>query len=178
MEMPREFTEALGYVSMSIAHAIHFATAAHKGQERKYSDEPYIVHPISVAKKVTNFSLSKNDMQLAIIVALLHDVVEDTDKTHEDILNNFGYSVSTGVWFLTDIYGPHPELNRELRKQGEASRLVHAPDFVKLVKWCDIVDNSISIEKSDPEFYEVFNREKEHLIQTANLRMIAQKYTK
>ena len=69
-----------------ITKAFNFANQAHRGIKRR-SSEPYIMHPIAVAKIVCNeIGLGST----SICAALLHDVVEDTDYTVEDIENIFG----------------------------------------------------------------------------------------
>lgn len=84
-----------------ITKAFHFANQAHKGIKRR-SGEPYIMHPIAVAKIVCNeIGLGST----SICAALLHDVVEDTDYTVEDIENIFGPKVSQIVDGLTKISG-------------------------------------------------------------------------
>lgn len=82
-----------------INKAFEFAYEAHKGIRRK-SNEPYIIHPIAVAK------IAAEEIGLgptAVISALLHDVVEDTDYTNEDIENIFGKKIATIVDGLTKL---------------------------------------------------------------------------
>ena len=84
-----------------ITKAFHFANHAHKGVERA-SGEPYILHPLAVARIVSE------EMGLgstSICSALLHDVVEDTDYTTEDIRNTFGDKIAQIVDGLTKIAG-------------------------------------------------------------------------
>jgi GTP pyrophosphokinase len=84
-----------------IDKAFHFAWEAHKGVRRK-SGEPYILHPIEVAQ------IAAEEMGLgtkSIVAALLHDVVEDTEYTLEDIENLFGEKVAQIVDGLTKISG-------------------------------------------------------------------------
>ena len=77
-----------------ITKAFNFANQAHKGIKRR-SGEPYIMHPIAVAKIVCNeIGLGST----SICAALLHDVVEDTDYTVEDIENIFGTKISGGIF--------------------------------------------------------------------------------
>jgi GTP pyrophosphokinase len=84
-----------------ITKAFNFANQAHKGIKRR-SGEPYIMHPIAVAKIVCNeIGLGST----SICAALLHDVVEDTDYTVEDIENIFGHKIATIVDGLTKISG-------------------------------------------------------------------------
>ena len=84
-----------------IDKAFHFAKEAHKGV-RRLSGEPYIMHPIAVAQ------IACEDIGLGstgICSALLHDVVEDTDYTVEDIANIFGQKIAQIVDGLTKISG-------------------------------------------------------------------------
>ena len=82
-----------------ITKAFNFANQAHKGVKRR-SGEPYIMHPIAVAQIVCEeIGLGST----SICCALLHDVVEDTDYTVEDIENIFGPKVAQIVDGLTKI---------------------------------------------------------------------------
>lgn len=84
-----------------IERAYHFAKEAHKGIRRR-SGEPYILHPIAVAKIVSQeIGLGST----SICAALLHDVVEDTDYTVEDIESLFGKKIASIVSGLTKISG-------------------------------------------------------------------------
>lgn len=86
-----------------IEKAFKFANAAHEGIKRR-SGEPYIIHPIAVAKIVAK------DLGLgatSIVAALLHDVVEDTEYTVDDMENMFGHKVAHIVDGLTKISGDY-----------------------------------------------------------------------
>ena len=84
-----------------ITKAFNFANQAHRGVKR-LSGEPYIMHPLAVAKIVCNeIGLGST----SICAALLHDVVEDTDYTTEDIENLFGEKIAQIVDGLTKISG-------------------------------------------------------------------------
>ena len=84
-----------------ITKAFEFANSAHRGVKR-LSGEPYIMHPIAVAKIVCNeIGLGST----SICAALLHDVVEDTEYTVEDIENLFGKKIAQIVNGLTKISG-------------------------------------------------------------------------
>jgi (p)ppGpp synthase/HD superfamily hydrolase len=93
--------------------ALAFATAAHASidQRRKYTNEPYIVHPIAVAKLVKTVSHTPE----MVAAALLHDVVEDTPITSEEVRAEFGPIVGELVDWLTDVSRPG-DGNRRLRK--------------------------------------------------------------
>ena len=84
-----------------IERAFKFAKEAHKGIRRR-SGEPYILHPIAVARIVSQeIGLGST----SICSALLHDVVEDTEYTVEDIENHFGKKIASIVDGLTKISG-------------------------------------------------------------------------
>src|SRR5258706_12708845 len=90
---PEELTRALGYLKAKdvaqIEEAYEVARAAHSGQYRQ-SGEPYITHPLAVAKILAEWHL---DAQ-ALMAALLHDVVEDTPTTKTEIAKKFGKAVA------------------------------------------------------------------------------------
>jgi GTP pyrophosphokinase len=72
--------------------AINFATEKHNGQFRE-DGKPYISHPLAVAESVTS--------PKARIIAVLHDVFEDTDTTYEELLNTFGDEIALSVFLLS-----------------------------------------------------------------------------
>lgn len=78
--------------------AYEFAADAHKGQKRM-SGEPYIDHPLNTAKKLSELHLD----QSTIIAGLLHDVPEDTEKTIDDIRENFGEEIAFLVEGITKL---------------------------------------------------------------------------
>ena len=98
-----------------IKEAFEFANEAHKGVKRR-SGEPYILHPLAVAKiAVKEIGLGTT----SVISALLHDVVEDTDYTVEDIANLFGSKVASIVDGLTKISGV---MGSDTSRQAESFR--------------------------------------------------------
>lgn len=78
---------------LELEHAISMATTAHKGQKRK-SGEPYITHPLSVAGTLVEWGMDID----SVIAGVLHDTVEDTELTLEEIENIFGSDIA----FLVD----------------------------------------------------------------------------
>ncbi len=72
-----------------IAEAYTFGAAAHEGQTRK-TGEPYITHPVAVAQELADMRLDSE----AIMAAILHDTVEDTDATLDEITKQFGREVA------------------------------------------------------------------------------------
>lgn len=82
----------------AILKAYHYAKSQHGEQCRK-SGEPYIIHPVQVAYLLANLELDSP----TICAALLHDVVEDTEITHEDIVKEFGEEVADMVEGVTKL---------------------------------------------------------------------------
>ena len=100
-----------------IKKAFFLAKEAHKGVRRR-SGEPYLLHPIAVAKiAVDEIGLGVK----SVVAALLHDVVEDTEYTVEDITNMFGQKIATMVDGLTKMSGV---FNTETSEQAENFRKV------------------------------------------------------
>ena len=141
-----------------IQHATVFATQAHSGQKRKYTGDDYIVHPIAVAQLVAENG-GTEDQQVA---ALLHDTIEDCDTTYGDIVRSFGKTVANLVLELTDEFTTemYPEHNRAQRKAWEADRLANVSLEAKLIKLCDMIDNTSTIVEHDPGFAKVYLGEK------------------
>lgn len=148
--------------------AIAFASGAHAAvkQVRKYTDDPYIIHPLEVANLVAAVPGSSDEM---IIAALLHDVVEDTGVTVGLIDTLFGPTVASYVFSLTDHFTPEnfPDLNRKARKENEAFRYSVLPNEVKTIKLADGLSNTVSIAEHDRKFMKVYGPEKRSLL--ANL---------
>jgi (p)ppGpp synthase/HD superfamily hydrolase len=105
---------------------------------------------------------SDEDVQTAIMVALLHDTVEDTHVTIDDIHNNFGDEVAKGVYYLTDP--PVFVGNRKTRKALTAARLTDAPRWVRIIKRFDIMHNEQSLRIHDPKFHRLFMVETTELL--------------
>ena len=83
------------------APAFAFAKAAHRGQRRKYTGEPYITHPLTVAQLTYGALKGHESVIQAVKAALLHDVVEDCGVSPRIILKEFGPQVSAIVETLT-----------------------------------------------------------------------------
>ena len=141
----------------TIKKAIEFATEAHGEQLRKYTGEPYVTHPIQVAKILNDNA--ENISQRQVVAAILHDVVEDTDVTLDDIRKVFGPDVETLVFWLTDVSKPE-DGNRKLRKELDRKHIAKAPVEAKTIKLADIIDNGSSITEHDSKFAKVFLEEK------------------
>lgn len=143
-----------------LAPAMDFATKAHAGQVRKYTGERYIHHPIAVARLVASVTDDKN----MIIAAILHDTVEDTDTTLDEIERLFGSDVASLVESLTDVSTPQDGL-RHMRKEVDRLHTAKASPRAKTIKLADLIDNSRSIVERDPKFAKVYIGEKKRLLE-------------
>jgi len=140
--------------------AISFAVQAHMGQDRKYSKVPYIAHPLSVMQIVRTVT----DDETMLIAAVLHDVVEDTPITSDEIFTKFGRRVGELVDDLTDVSQPE-DGNREYRKNKDREHTAAAHPDAKTVKLADLIHNAESIIAADANFAVTFMREKEALLE-------------
>ncbi|WDF72268.1 HD domain-containing protein [Novosphingobium sp. KACC 22771] len=126
-----------------VLDACAYATRMHAGQQRKYTGEPYVLHCLEVVR---------------IVAALLHDVVEDTEASIEDVRNQFGEEIARGVAWLTDVSRPD-DGNRAVRKTIDRDHLAQAPADVKTVKLADVISNTRSIVDHGDGFARVYLRE-------------------
>lgn len=127
-----------------ITKAFNFARQAHKGV-RRLSGEPYILHPISVAQ------IACEEMGLgstSICSALLHDVVEDTDYTVEDIENIFGSKIAQIVDGLTKISGGIFGEQASAQAENFKKLLLTMSNDIRviLIKICDRLHNMRTLE--------------------------------
>lgn len=136
-----------------------FASRAHKEQVRKYTGEPYIEHPIAVAEIVRKHNGSKE----MIAAALLHDVVEDTDVTLDEVRQEFGDAVANLVDDLTDVSKPE-DGNRATRKAIDRDHTAQASAAAMVIKAADLISNTKSITEHDPNFAKVYLKEKRALL--------------
>jgi len=146
-----------------VEQAWYFAEGKHMGQVRKYTGEPYFNHPVAVSEIVKTVT----DDEYMIAAALLHDTVEDTDATRGEILREFGPEIFKLVHFLTDISLPE-DGNRDIRKEIDRIHVSCGPAAVHTIKLADLIDNTKTIVKHDPNFAVTYMREKKALLEVLN----------
>ena len=95
---------------------------------------------------------------------MLHDTVEDTDVTIDNITDHFGDEVAELVGWLTDVSKPE-DGNRAHRKAMDRAHIADAPAEAKTIKLADMIDNSNSITTHDPKFAKVYMVEKAMLLE-------------
>ncbi|MCW9056209.1 MAG: HD domain-containing protein [Gammaproteobacteria bacterium] len=137
-----------------LIHALEFASRKHKDQRRKDVDaSPYINHPISLASILCN-EAHVTDIDV-ICGALLHDTVEDTDTTEEELEKEFGKKICNIVMDVTD----DALLSRPERKQAQIDHAAHASDEAKLVKLADKISNLRDVAINSPPTWSLERRQ-------------------
>ncbi len=139
--------------------AFEFAERAHRGQVRKYTGEPYIVHPLEVAGLVASVTMHED----TVIAALFHDIVEDTPFGLDLIRKAFGDRVAQLVHEVTDI-SRKEHGNRATRKALDRQHLATASVEGKTIKLADLISNTQSIMRHDPNVAKVYMAEKQALL--------------
>jgi guanosine-3',5'-bis(diphosphate) 3'-pyrophosphohydrolase len=147
-----------------------FADKAHGTQIRKYSKEKYIKHP----ERVMNLCREYTEDIAILSAALLHDVLEDTSTSEDQIKEFLGGVMSKEeaertlmlVVELTDIYTniDYPGSNRKKRKNKEADRLGNIHPDAQTIKYADTMDNAVDIVQNDRDFAKVFIKECQNLL--------------
>lgn len=142
--------------------AMLFAFKNHSevNQKRKYNGKHYIVHPAAVAELVRNV---KHTPQM-LAAAWLHDTVEDTKATLEQVKELFGKEIYLLVEMLTDVSKPE-DGNRKTRKEIDRQHLAKASPEAQTIKLADLIHNSRSIIEKDPGFAKVYLREMRALLE-------------
>ena len=127
--------------------AFTFADAEHHGQLRK-SGEPYIIHPLAVADIVADLGLDTD----SVIAALLHDCIEDTPATHEDIAKKFGPTVAELVEGVTKLTRMQYVSKEEEQMENLRKMLMAMSHDIRviLIKICDRLHNMRTMEYQSP----------------------------
>lgn len=120
--------------------AIRVACLAHKDQCRKGSEVPYISHLFAVALILQEAGANKEQ----IIAGILHDTLEDTDYTYEELESEFGKTIAEYVKFCSEYDTKAPW---QLRKQYTLDKMLEATDELKLIVCADKLHNILSIKE-------------------------------
>lgn len=122
-----------------------FATQKHFGQVRKDAQKsPYITHPLALARVLAEVGLVRDTATLC--GALLHDTVEDTETSEQELRDEFGAEIAGIVMEVTD----DKNLEKAQRKQLQIEHAAHISDKAKLVKLADKICNLRDINSSPP----------------------------
>lgn len=141
-----------------ILKAIAFACEKHSSQKRKGAPWPYIVHIYEVFQILQENNADSD----TLIAGVLHDTVEDTGTSLDEICSMFGYRVASFV----DILSENKALPYAKRKAVQAERIKNAPKEAKMVKCADCLSNIKSIyfdEKRGEDIWNKFNSTKDNI---------------
>lgn len=146
-----------------ILKAIEIASLAHHGQTRKYSDIPYVVHTIRVAQKVSEYNKYLENKREMVLIAILHDVKEDTSFPMEEIEKLFGKEIVEGILYLTNK-SKGSSLKRAERKKMDREFLKTIPNKYKIIKMFDRLDNLNDVANCKKDFIQLYCSETLELI--------------
>ncbi|OIK16836.1 phosphohydrolase [Bacillus sp. MUM 116] len=141
-----------------VEKSLQIAGKAHEGQYRKLTDIPYIIHPVAVGMLLMKEGFAED----IVAAGILHDTVEDTDLTLEDIKQEFGEKIAEIVAGCSE---PDKSLSWEKRKEHTIEFLKTASKEIRAVACADKLYNIRSIrydyEQIGDEVWKRFNRGKE-----------------
>lgn len=127
-----------------LVQAVNFSAYKHRDQRRKNSKQiPYINHPLSVAARLVAAGVQDVDI---LVAAILHDTVEDTDTTIDEVMKKFGPSVASIVSHCSD----DKSLPKQERKRLQIEHARHCSHDAKLVKLADKLDNLTDLLTDTP----------------------------
>ena len=133
--------------------AASFAAFKHRLQKRKGTDGvPYINHPLEVSEILANTGEIEDASILA--AAILHDTIEDTDATREEITGLFGETICAYVLEVTD----DKSLPKAERKQLQIEHAPHISDGAKQIKLADKICNVRDVTENPPDWWELERR--------------------
>jgi len=118
---------------------LSFANHAHRKQLLPGSDLPYVSHLCNVCMEAVHAVLQSGheDIDLVMQYALLHDTIEDTDVTYDELKKQFSQQVADGVLALTKNF----ELEKSKQMPDSLERILQQPPEVRIVKMADRVNN-------------------------------------
>lgn len=159
----KEFIEKYPEAMTKSEMALEFATKKHEGQFRKGKNKrPYIEHPIMVAGLIEKYKGNSHAIDELKAASYLHDTLEDTDTTFEELVKKFGIQVASLVVELTNI----DEFKDEMGKaKYQAINISHISNWAFDIKLCDILANLSDLAYvDDNNFINKFVKEKIHII--------------
>jgi hypothetical protein len=127
-----------------LGRAFIFAADAHRAQIRKGSRLPYFVHPVNIMNLMNDFGIDPTLFPELHIVACLHDTIEDTDVTYENIRDQYGKDIADIVHELT-YYGENKDIYMDSFYNCSTEALI--------VKLFDRISNILDYYKSDDPYW-------------------------
>lgn len=148
----------------AINKAREYAEKQHKGAYRKFAGEPYVEHPKRVAKFVKKFKRS-HKLDDLISAALLHDTIEDTDTTEEDLEKMFGGLVSS---LVKELSSDEEELKKMGKKEYLAKKMTGMSSWGLVIKLADRLDNVSDLKNASESFQKKYANETYYILKQLN----------
>lgn len=166
-------------MTQKIRKALEIAERQHRGQYRKNGVTPYLLHPVSVAWRVSSYTENED----TVVTALLHDVIEDTAGFGiKEIETEFGKKVAENIIYLSKNVGLSPKEGCWLdNKKQYIERLGNVDKEVLLIKIIDRVDNAntlvAELKNNGDEFWNKFNGKKneKQIVEELSLQLFKDK---
>ena len=132
--------------NLKLLKAVNFAAYKHQSQRRKDADKtPYINHPINVAYLIAEVG-GVSDLDI-LCAAILHDTIEDTDTTFEELVDEFGLNVATMVKGVSD----DKSLSKQVRKLKQIEKAKRMPKGESIIKIADKISNVRDVSANPPK---------------------------
>jgi (p)ppGpp synthase/HD superfamily hydrolase len=153
------------FLSPRLERALRWAAVCHRAQSRKGSDTPYVVHPVAVAMILDRLGFGED----VVIAGLLHDVVEDTDATLDDVRARFGAVVAEIVAHCSEVKLDGAGRKRPWldRKRDHLAALADVPVDARAVVLADKLHNLVSIAcdlSEGRDVWALFNADRERVL--------------
>ncbi|MCR4327763.1 MAG: HD domain-containing protein [Nanoarchaeota archaeon] len=148
---------------MVIEKAREFAKEKHKGQTRKFAGEPYFSHLENVSKIVKECA-PKESKEEMIAIAFLHDILENTPTTEEELEKNFGKKIASIVRELTTDKIESEKIGKGEYLAKKLSNNRKVSDNTLLIKLADRLDNVSDLHNGKNDFVKAYAKETKHII--------------
>lgn len=142
-----------------VAKAKLWATQAHEGQYRKFSGQPYVEHPKRVAQIILRYKDSA-ELDMLLAAALLHDTIEDSSTSEEDIFHEFGPDVLNIVAELTTP----TTVTKSEKREYLAKKMTGMTSYALVIKLADRLDNCSDLRHATKQFRSSYIKETRYII--------------
>lgn len=140
--------------------AMEYASSRHKTQKRRFTHELYVEHCKRVAEIVRSYKKS-HEIDKLVSSALLHDTIEDTNTTEEDLEKMFGGLVSSLVVELTS---DKAKIRKEGKQEYLSDKMIHMSSWALVIKLADRLDNVNDLDKTSEEFRNRYSKETVYIL--------------
>ncbi len=133
---------------LSVAHAFTYSDKAHKGQFRKSSGSPYITHPLGTYRILRKLNVKDREV---LVTAILHDNLEDTPTTYNDLKTEFNKNIADMV---KDVTSDKKKIDIMGKPEYLADKMINMSDNALTIKLADRLHNLDDINTANASFAE------------------------